>query len=258
MSAIELVQDYGIDQRDQPIFEQLLRERAAIWLRIRHEQRLNVLTRQLLATASLAFAGYGAIMGAFDGPLQALASAIKLPLLYLLTLAICLPTFYLFNLLYGGRLTARQVLALALSAIAVTATLTLAFAPITIFFLITARDYNFYMLLNVAILGLTGFAGLRFLVSGIRALDTPDPADLPVTVEPEEPSTASAPKPPKPVRMPLLQIWLLVYGFVGTQLGWTLRPFFGAPDLPFQIFRPLEGNFYSTVAQALMQALGLR
>ena len=44
--------------------------------------------------------------------------------------------------------------------------------------------------------------------------------------------------------MNLLLIWVLLYGFVGTQLAWTLRPFHGDPSMPFILFRPVESNFY--------------
>ena len=42
-----------------------------------------------------------------------------------------------------------------------------------------------------------------------------------------------------------LKLWFALYAFVGTQLAWTLRPFFGAPGLRFEIFRGLGGNFYN-------------
>jgi hypothetical protein len=45
----------------------------------------------------------------------------------------------------------------------------------------------------------------------------------------------------------------MLYGFVGTQLGWTLRPFFGDPDRPFVIFRAIEGNFYLGVIEAIVR-----
>ena len=47
------------------------------------------------------------------------------------------------------------------------AVLTLAFAPISLFFLITADNYAFFKLLNVAILVLAALVGLRFLTSGM-------------------------------------------------------------------------------------------
>ena len=255
MSLTRLLREYQVEESSRPIFERLLREREEVWRQIKFEYGLNGLIRRMLVASILALAGYGATMGIFYGVLQALSSAIKLPLLFLLTLAICLPTLYLFNLLYGGRLSVRQVLALALAAITVTSALTLAFAPITIFFLITARDYNFFKLLNVAILALTGIAGLNFLVGGMRSMNALDQVEEPEVVEQDGNPPAPSTKSPRPVSMPLLQMWLLLYGFVGTQLGWTLRPFFGSPDLPFQIFRNLEGNFYTNIAQTIIQVL---
>jgi hypothetical protein len=66
---------------------------------------------------------------------------------------------------------------------------------------------------------------------------------------------SAAPKAAPAATMPLLWVWLLLFGFVGTQLGWTPRPFFGSPGLPFQVFRPLEGNFYSHLGQLLIALL---
>jgi hypothetical protein len=45
----------------------------------------------------------------------------------------------------------------------------------------------------------------------------------------------------------LLYIWIALFGFVGTQLAWTLRPFFGSPKTPFAYFREIEGTFYGDV-----------
>jgi hypothetical protein len=61
------------------------------------------------------------------------------------------------------------------------------------------------------------------------------------------------PRPPQPrqASMGLLYIWIVVFGFVGTQLAWTLRPFVGRPGEPFQIFRHIEGNFYVNVIQTI-------
>src|SRR6185295_3318160 len=129
------------------------------------------------------------------------ASACKMPILFLMTLAICLPTLYLFNLLCGGRLSARQALALVLSAITVTAALTLAFAPITLFFMVTAQSYPFFILLNTVILMLTGTVGLSFLISGMRSMNTQaraeqgQPAEQDETVEQLMKSPAPQPQP---------------------------------------------------------------
>jgi hypothetical protein len=257
------------------VIERFLRDREQIWRQVYQEYRLNTLIRQMLMSSTVALACYGLVLGISQSVWQALSSAVKLPILFLLTTAICLPTLYLFNLLLGGRLSVRQVLALSLSAITVTSALTLAFAPIALFFLITAQGYYFYVLLNVAILTLTGVIGLQFLVGGSRSLnalsqadkaagastpaepaaDAEKPADMPpadMLVPDRQPAQASAATPAGGADMRLLYIWLALYAFVGTQLGWTLRPFFGSPNEPFALFRSLEGNFYEAIMNILI------
>lgn len=133
------------------VIERILRDRESIWRQIRTEQAIGTLIRQLLITSGVTLSIYGTVLGLSNSALQALMSAIKLPILFLLTLAICLPTLYLFNLLFGARLSVPQALAIVLVAITVTGTLTLAFAPISLFFLITAPSYGFFKLLNVSI-----------------------------------------------------------------------------------------------------------
>lgn len=54
----------------------------------------------------------------------------------------------------------------------------------------------------------------------------------------------------------LLRVWILLFGFVGTQLAWTLRPFFGDPDTPFALFREISGTFYSDILQTIGRLLG--
>ena len=140
MNSVTLLQEYRAAEQPPLIIERFLRDREGVWRQIRQEHRLNALIGQMLRSSAIALLGYGAVMGAgASNPLlQAGTAALKLPILYLLTLAICLPTLYLFNLLCGGRLSARQALAQALAAITVSSALTLAFAPISIFFLTLA------------------------------------------------------------------------------------------------------------------------
>jgi hypothetical protein len=250
-----LMQEYHAPERAPLVIERFLRDREGVWRQIRLEQGLNALLGQMLASSTAALACYGLVMGSSHSLWQSLASAFKLPILFLLTLAICLPTLYLFNLLCGGRLSARQALALVLSAITVTAALTLAFAPITLFFMVTAQSYPFFILLNTAILLLTGSVGLSFLISGMHSMNAQAraehaaPTERPEVADGEQ--IAQTPAAPRPVSMNLLLIWVLLYGFVGTQLAWTLRPFHGDPSMPFILFRPVESNFYLGVIQTI-------
>jgi hypothetical protein len=49
----------------------------------------------------------------------------------------------------------------------------------------------------------------------------------------------------------ILAIWVLLYGSVGAQTGWLLRPFIGHPEKPFTFFRERSGNFFLGVVQSL-------
>jgi hypothetical protein len=193
----------------------------------------------LLITSSIFFAIYGGIIGAFSSPLQLLASAVKLPALYLITLIICLPTLYFFNVIFGSRQTIGQHFALLLTATSIISVLLFSFAPIVLFFLLTTNHYQFFKLLNVAIFAITGFIGVSFLTQGMQLLSEYDASGT-------------------EVRARLLKFWLVLYAFVGSQLGWTLRPFFGSPGYPFELFRPLQGNFYLDITQALAEVFGFR
>ncbi|HEX8487848.1 MAG TPA: hypothetical protein VF642_04830, partial [Propionibacteriaceae bacterium] len=87
------------------IIERILRDRAGIWGQIISERDLPKLISRMLITSAISLAAYGAVLGASSGWLQSLISTVKLPLLFLVTLAICLPTLYLFNLVFGARLS---------------------------------------------------------------------------------------------------------------------------------------------------------
>lgn len=237
------------------VIERILRDRDGIWRQILAEHELPRLIGRMFANTAIALACYGAVLGASSSAVQALTSAVKLPLLFLLTLVICLPTLYLFNLVFGARLSIMQALSLVLATLTVTATLSLAFAPISLFFLITAPDYAFLKLLNVAIMALTGLVGVRFLIDGMRRLNRMTPTSAQITAAPTPaagPATLTPSAPAEqPIKSGLLYVWALLFGFVGTQLAWTLRPFFGSPSMKFEIFRKIDGNFYVDIARTL-------
>ena len=221
---------------------QLLQNRDEFLKEIHQGVKLKGKITALLIISSLFFAIYGGIIGAFHSPLQIASSAIKLPSLYLITLLVCLPTLYIFNVLFGAKESIAQHFAFLLTAVSVIAVLLVGFAPVSLFFLITLPDtstdsYRFFLLLNVAIFVLTGILGVSFLYKIMRPIA-------------DETSNQGV-----QVRDKILQFWLVLYGFVGSQLGWTLRPFFGYPNQAFQLFREREGNFFVGVFQSLLELL---
>jgi hypothetical protein len=272
------------------VIERILRDRDGIWRQINDERDLRGLTLQMLTSSAVSLAIFGLVLGASNGFWQALSSMVKLPLLFLATLAICLPTLYLFNLVFGARLSMMQTVALVMVSITVLSVLTLAFAPISLFFLITAQNYEFFKLLNVCILVLTAVIGLLFLTRGMAALNgyhaavvaAAPAAEVAVEAEhrelalvgagnghgplPAAPAAmalpdraapqATAVPAERPTSMALVYVWILLFGFVGTQLAWTLRPFFGDPDAPFALFREISGTFYTDILQTIGNVFG--
>jgi uncharacterized membrane protein YqjE len=222
------------------IFVALLKDRQTFLGEIHKEIELTNKMSALLMGSFCCFSVYGAIVGSFHSTQQAISSAIKLPALYLITLVVCLPALYIFNVLFGSKQTIAQHFTYILSAASVIALLLCGFAPVTLFFLITImpeKDYSFFLLLNVAIFTLTGIFGVSFLYQAMN----------PKSHNEEDANVK--------LRDNILRFWLCLYGFVGSQLGWTLRPFFGSPG-QFELFRPREGNFLWGVWNALMNLNG--
>lgn len=201
-------------------------------------QNLKSKSFGLLVSSAIFLGIYGLIIGAYGGWLQAIVSAIKLPALYLLTLVICFPTLYFFNIMFGSKQTFDQYLSLLLTAVAVMSVLLFGFAPVAIFFLMSTTSYFFFLLLNVAIFSITGFLGINFFYQEMLKF-------------------ADQEEEGKKIRLNILRYWLGLYAFVGTQLAWTLRPFFGAPNVPFALFREQDSNFYVAILRSISELLGL-
>ncbi|QIZ73095.1 actin-binding WH2 domain-containing protein [Oxynema aestuarii] len=191
----------------------------------------------LLFASAIFFGIYGLILGASHSILQSISSFIKLPALYLLTLIICFPTLYIFSVIFGSKRSFKQYLALLMTAMSIMSAILFGFAPVSLFFLLSTQSYEFFLLLNVVIMGLSGLLGIKFFYEGMQLM-----------AEPEIPGQET--------RTKLLQFWLFLYAFVGTQMAWTLRPFFGSPGGEFQIFRQIEGNFYLNLIYLISRIFG--
>ncbi|MBW4489829.1 MAG: actin-binding WH2 domain-containing protein [Trichocoleus desertorum ATA4-8-CV12] len=220
------------------ILMQLLRDRPGFMEEINRGIKLERKIIALLVSSSILFTVYGAVIGSFTGGLQILASAVKLPALYLITLVICLPTLYFFNILFGSNRSFAQHFALLLASVSLISLLLCSFAPITLFFRLSVLDYQFFKLLNVVIFAITGLIGVNAFYQSMK--------------QPPELESQADDK----TRQKILQLWLVLYGFVGSQMGWILRPFFGAPNKNFELFRNLEGNIYSHVLDTMKHVFG--
>ena len=214
---------------------------------------------------------------AFMGWQQMGASAVKVPLLFFLTLLVTLPSLYVFNALVGSRLTLGAVLRLLVAALAVMLTLQASFGTIVVFFSVSTTSYAFMVLLNVILFAVSGFLGLGCLLqtlhrlSQVQSIAAPAPvpsiADVPIGA-PGEPGTYVPPAAPPPSPGALdrvngipgdqsvktvFRIWVLVFALVGAQMGWVLRPFVGHPNADFSFFRERKDNFFQAVATKVQE-----
>jgi len=215
----------------------LLSDRERFFADVTEGEALGATLARCGLTLVALLALYGAAAGAFAGPVQALATAIKLPLLFLGTLAICFPAFFVVQVLAGSRLRLAQVLALVLGALALSAILLAAVVPVTVFFLLTGANYYFLTLLHVLIVLGAGLIGMVVLHDGLAF------ACEKRGVYPKN-------------AMTIMKAWAVLFAFVGIQMAWNLQPFVGDRGEPFQLFRKHEGNFYTAIVYSLRQLSG--
>jgi hypothetical protein len=189
---------------------------------------------------------YGAAMGWWRSPEQALFVAIKFPLIILLvTLGNAVLNAMLAPLL-GLNLTLRQSLRAVLMSFTISAAILGAFSPLAAFMVWNAPPlaaaearstvYGFIKLTHVLVIAFAGIVGNARLFRLLVSLAGGDR---------------------KPAWR-VLAAWLAVNLFLGSQLSWVLRPFIGTPFLPVQFLRPeiaLQGNFYENVFQTVLQLL---
>jgi hypothetical protein len=211
---------------------QLLSDRERFFTEVVEGAGLSGKLAYALGTLLALCALYGADAGAYAGPAQAISAAIKLPLLFLGTLAICFPGFFIIQVLVGSRLKLPQVLALVLGALALSAVLLAASVPITLFFLLTGANYYFLTLLHVVLVLGAGLVGMAVLHEGLA-----------FACEKRGVYPRNA--------MTIMRVWAVLFAFVGIQMAWNLQPFVGDRGRPFQMFRHNEGNFYTAVLYSL-------
>ncbi|MBM3333399.1 hypothetical protein FJY63_01945 [Candidatus Sumerlaeota bacterium] len=184
--------------------------------------------RFLVAGIAALYALYGLSMGLFRGYGPAAVSGLKLPFLYLLTLAVCLPAFYVLNCLWGSRLSVPECVRLLLVAVSSNAAALASYAPFSFFFTLTTSrgGYRFLVLMHVAVFALSAIASVGVIALIFRA---------------------TAAQLGRHLRAGVVVQWAILYAFVGTQMSWVLRPWVGSWSGPYAPFRPIGGSFIESL-----------
>ena len=286
---------------------------------------LVVIGLGLGAIYGLCMGSYALFQKASMPLLQLIATTIKVPVLFFLTLAITFPSLYVFNALVGSRLSLLSVVRLLVISLVVMLTVLASLGPIVAFFSASTTSYPFMLLLNVVFYSVAGFLGLRCVLvtldrlsnaigqahsTAMETIAGPDrssnvlaeslapmtgavtgesPAGTTGAVAPPDSRQAaegptafappsmdipalpqnrlaaiygSQPLAPQGSRSPavrstksdvvtVFRIWIMVFGLVGAQMAWVLRPFLGSPHAVFTWFRPRSSNFFEAVIYAL-------
>ena len=212
--------------------------------------RLSICIVVLAMSYGICMGVYGAFREKNPTPMQVVASMVKVPLVFYLTLLVTLPSLYVFNALVGSRLSLPGVVRLLIASIGVNVTVLASLGPIVAFFSVCTTSYPFMLLLNVAAFAVAGLFGLRFLLQTLQRLTVAasqlqSPAEGAVAVEtPRDRAIADQ------VRT-VFRVWVIVFCLVGAQMGWVLRPFVGNPNVPFAWFRARHSNFFMAVLEAI-------
>lgn len=243
---------------------------------------LPVQAARLLPLLVVLGGAYGGFMGLFalinradPEPWQLVATVLKVPSLFLLTLLVTFPSLYVFNALVGSRLTPTSLMRMLLAALGVTIAVLASLGPIVGFFSLTTESYHFVLLFNVLVFAASGGLGLVFLARTLSRLADAEAAAVrtPRGLDASVAASDAAADPAAPPALddvgpldgdgPLLgphvrtvfRVWMLVFGLVGAQMSWVLRPFVGNPEQPFTWFRARESSFFQAVYEAVQSLL---
>ena len=179
---------------------------------------------------------YGVVMGSYHSYLQAIVAGLKVMVLFITTLLICFPSFFIIQQVLGSKMNFRQMILIVLSGFVLASSITLSFAPIIVFFLITGSNYHFLQLLHVAIFIFAGIFGMKLIIDALKY------ACEKKNIYPQ-------------IGVTVFKVWIVILAFVGIQLAWNLRPFLSDKNEDFKLFRKYEGNFYTAVIYSFEQLL---
>jgi len=197
-------------------------------LRRGYRERDILPTRQVFLMLLVFGPIYGMAMGSYNWVVgnrsfvdqipQMVYSAVKVPLLITVTLAVAIPSFFVINTLMGLRDDFRTSIRAIVSAQAGLTIILASLLPLTLFMYISLShlsvSYQTAVLFNAAMFGLASVSAQLLLRRYYRSLVAKNPRHQAMVV-----------------------MWIFVYAFVGIQAAYVLRPFIGNPDDPTTFFR---------------------
>jgi hypothetical protein len=215
---------------------------------------------------------FGAALGFWRDPWQALYAGVKLPLILLLTAAGNGLLNVMLAPLLGLRIAFRQSFLAILASFALAAAILGAFSPLAAFVIWNApplaegannsTTHAAILLLLVAVIAFAGIAAnvrllqlLRNLVGQASSLSSGAVFSRGGRAHFERPTGQAGRLSHYGPALRVLFAWLAANLFFGSQLSWILRPFIGSPHLPVQFLREdaFNGNFFEAVFRSAVR-----
>jgi hypothetical protein len=119
---------------------------------------------ELLAGALLCFVAYAGAAGMFQGGASIALAILKIPLIVLASVALCVPSFYVFTALAGADYTPRQLAALLSGFCGIAGLLLLGLMPVIWVFSISSRSLLFVVWMHIVLWVMTVLAARHYLV----------------------------------------------------------------------------------------------
>lgn len=209
-------------------FNYMLQNKTEVIKKALRGELPNAVIKTLFFLSFLSFAIFGCMIGSSHSILQGALSAAKLPSLFYITGAICFPTLYIFLSLFGIKLSLKGLMHFCVITISIMSLILIAFAPVSLFFLVVGTHYQVYKMINVAMMAVAGLSGVYIVKQYILSNS---PADLP------QASTDRASF--------FINAWLLMFALIGANLGFAISPVFGDPTAPLIFFTDADQNFFT-------------
>ncbi|MGC4121645.1 MAG: hypothetical protein QM765_45115 [Myxococcales bacterium] len=192
------------------------------------------LPARLILLSAIGFGAYGFIVGLAHSPLQGLLAAPKLVFVALGSLVICLPALHVYGRLLGSKARLDEAIGEALTAIATAGMTLLALCPVLLVFTrVIAPTLGVYLYTILGAAALLAFACLRGILVLYQAM--------------------------RRGRRPAFHLfaWTAIFGLVGLQCAWLIRPFIGAPSDTKQLVltRPLERTAFDALQRTAVKAV---
>jgi hypothetical protein len=212
----------GLHNKDE-FFDNIFNEQKT-WSRI---------WRLILLFSGLTFL-YGVIMGCYSGPAQVITAGIKVPVLFLLSLIICFPAFFVIQFILGSKMKLSHMFIIILSGYVLTGAIMVSFSPIIILFILTGGNYYFLQLLHIAVFALAGIFGMKTILDALKYSCEQKNVYPRTGVE-------------------VFRFWVVILAFVGIQLAWNMQPFLAEKTKGYSLFKKYKGNFYTAVIYSIQQ-----